>query len=151
MSSPIPEFGRAVPGVEYVPRPGGYAVIVNAQGEVALVATPRGLALPGGGLQEGESPEVAAVRETHEESGLRIRIGDRLGVADELLYAAEEKTYYRKRCGFFLAAITARPGAGEVDHELVWLSRHRAAAELRHESQRWAITQAWQQRRCIHD
>jgi 8-oxo-dGTP diphosphatase len=144
LSSPIPEFGQAVPGVEYVLRPGGYAVIFNTTGEVAVVATPHGLALPGGGQDDGESPEDAAIRETREECGLRIALGRRIGIADELVYAGEEKTYFRKRCVFFVAEVVEKLGGGEADHELLWLSPERAAEELLHESQRWAAKEALQ-------
>jgi len=151
VTSCVPEFGRAIPGIEYILRPGGYAVIINAAGEVAVVATPLGLALPGGGQHTGESPEAAAIRETLEECGLRITLGARLGVADELVFAADENTYFRKRCVFFLAKIVDKLGPGEPDHELRWLSPEKAAADLLHGSQRWAITQACQQRGASHD
>jgi 8-oxo-dGTP diphosphatase len=75
VTTPIPEFGCPATGVEYILRPGGYAVIFSPDGEVAVVATSLGLALPGGGQQAGESPEDAAIRETREECGLRIVLG----------------------------------------------------------------------------
>ncbi|MFO0960214.1 MAG: NUDIX domain-containing protein [Isosphaeraceae bacterium] len=86
----IPEFGTASPGAEYALRPGGYAIIFRASGEVAVVATPIGLALPGGGQEPGEAPESAAAREAAEECGLQIEVGRRVGVADELVYADAE-------------------------------------------------------------
>jgi 8-oxo-dGTP pyrophosphatase MutT (NUDIX family) len=98
---------------------------------------------PGGGQEAGESPEQAAVRETLEECGLRIVLGERVGVADELVFAAEENTHFRKRCTFFLAEVVEKVSAGEADHELLWLAPERAAAELRHESQRWAVAEAY--------
>jgi 8-oxo-dGTP diphosphatase len=39
--------------------------------------------LPGGGVDHGESPATALVRELHEETGLEASIGDLLGVHDE--------------------------------------------------------------------
>jgi hypothetical protein len=59
-----------------------------------------------------------------------------------LVFAADEGTHYRKRCAFFLAEVVGRSGAGEPDHELLWLSPTDALARLRHESQRWAVAEA---------
>jgi 8-oxo-dGTP pyrophosphatase MutT (NUDIX family) len=138
----IPEFGVVAPGAEYRLRPGGYAVIFRATGEVAAVSTPLGLALPGGGQDGDEPPEEAAVREVREECGLHVALGRRIGVADELVFAADDRTYYRKRCTFFLATITGRAGPGEPDHALVWLPPRDAVARLLHGSQRWAVSEA---------
>jgi 8-oxo-dGTP diphosphatase len=143
MAAVIPEFGIVALGASFVLRPGGYALLFNAAGEVATVSTPLGLALPGGGQEEGESPEDAAIREVQEECGLQIALGRRLGVADELVFAADERKYYRKRCTFFLGKVVVRSGEGESDHELVWLSPQDAVAQLLHESQRWAVSQAY--------
>jgi ADP-ribose pyrophosphatase YjhB (NUDIX family) len=148
MATAIPEFGSATPGAVYILRPGGYVVIFRTGGDVAVVSTPRGLALPGGGQDHGESAADAALREAHEECGLRIALGRCVGVADELVFAADEGKHYRKRCTFFLAAVVGRSGAGEPDHELVWLSPADAIARLQHESQRWAVAEAGRLARC---
>jgi 8-oxo-dGTP pyrophosphatase MutT (NUDIX family) len=140
MTLPIPEFGISDSEAEYILRPGGYAVIFSAAGEVAVASTPKGLFLPGGGQGVAESAEEAAVREAREECGLRISLGERIGVADELVFAVEEGRHYRKRCAFFLAEIIERVGAGEPDHELIWFAPEIAAERLRHESQRWAVS-----------
>jgi 8-oxo-dGTP pyrophosphatase MutT (NUDIX family) len=137
----IREFGTFVSGATYVLRPGGYAVIFSDAGDVATVATPRGLMLPGGGQNDGESPEGATLREVEEECGLRITLGSRIGVADELVFAADERTHYRKRCTFFFADVIGGVRVDEPDHKLTWLSRD-AVASLLHESQRWAAAEA---------
>ena len=142
MSSHVPEFGLNVADVEYRLRPGGYAVIFSNDGEVAVVSTPKGLFLPGGGQCAAESAEKAAAREALEECGLRISIGASIGVADELVFAVEEGKHYRKRCAFFLAEITERLAAGEPDHELIWIAPEAAVTGLLHESQRWAVDAA---------
>jgi 8-oxo-dGTP pyrophosphatase MutT (NUDIX family) len=115
---------------------------LSPDGELAVVSTPSGLALIGGGQNDGESPADAAIREAAEECGLQIKLGPQIGVADELVFAADERTHYRKRCTFFLADISGSIGAGEPDHELVWLSAADAMNKLRHESQRWAVAKA---------
>ena len=141
MTSALPEFGVAVPGIDYVLRPGGYAVIFNAAGEVATVSTPMGGLLPGGGQNDHEPAHEAALREVEEECGLRIVLGRLIGIADELVFAEQEKTYYRKRCTFFVAEVVGQSGSGEADHELAWLSPAEAVRKLRHESQQWAVAQ----------
>jgi 8-oxo-dGTP diphosphatase len=140
----IPEYGTASPGAESVLRPGGYAIILRATGEVAVVATPAGVALPGGGQEPRETPEQATIREVAEECGLQIDVGDYIGIADELVFTEAEGTHYRKRCAFFLASVVGKLGEGEADHELRWLPAHEAVASLRHECQRRAVTEACQ-------
>ena len=144
MSEERREFGSEDAGRSYRLRPGGYAVIRNPRGEVALVRTPEGMFLPGGGQLSGESPEQAAIRETAEEAGFRIALGVCLGVADQLKFSATEGGHLRKRCTFFLAEVLdgARQPAIEPDHELLWLPPAEAAAQLSDESQKWAVRAA---------
>jgi 8-oxo-dGTP diphosphatase len=138
----IPEFGAAVGDADYVLRPGGYLVVRNSRGEIAVLSTPQGFFLPGGGQDIGESPAQAAVREADEECGMRVRLKGRLGTADELVFAASEGTYYRKRCVFFSAELVRHGAGGERDHQLMWMTPEEAAPRLRHKSQAWAVLEA---------
>ena len=142
MAEDIPEFGVAVAGADYQLRPGGYLVLRDARGEVAVVSTPRGFFLPGGGQEDGEIPESAAVREAEEECGLCVRVTGLLGRADELVFAPEEGRYYRKRCTFFSAELVWCGPGWEADHELMWRREAAAALRLSHQSQRWAVSLA---------
>ena len=67
--------------VEQRTRVGAYVVIVR-DGAVLLVRFTRGgrWTLPGGGLDHGEDPRDAAVREVAEETGLDVRLGALLDV-----------------------------------------------------------------------
>ncbi|PWU09755.1 MAG: NUDIX hydrolase [Verrucomicrobia bacterium] len=135
----IPQFGEEVSGKEYVLRLGGYGVIRNDKRLAAVVITPGGTFLPGGAQEQGESPEAALVREAGEECGLLIRVTGLIGIADELVYADTEGTYFRKRGTFFAAEVHGHTQATEPDYKLLWLSPTEALSRLSHGSQRWAV------------
>ncbi|MDO4240959.1 MAG: NUDIX hydrolase [Microbacteriaceae bacterium] len=69
-------------------RVAAYAVI-ERRGEVLLTHWRRGdlhgWTLPGGGIDEGEDPRDAVVREVLEETGLEARVGSLLGVDSRVL------------------------------------------------------------------
>ena len=141
MSEPHATFGEFVEGVAYIPRPGGYAVIINDQGRIATVITPKGRFLPGGAIEQDETAEQAAVRETFEETGLHIRIIKSLGRSDELVYKLSAGKYFRKECEFYLADVVSFDGDGESDHILEWISAADAPQTLTHGSQAWVVDQ----------
>jgi 8-oxo-dGTP diphosphatase len=124
----------------YDPRPSAYVVVEEGDGAIAVVRTPKGLFLPGGGLVDGEGPEAAAVRECAEECGLVVSISSRIGVADEYVHSESEGRYWCKESHFFRGAVERGGGGGcEPDHELVWLGRAEATRSLTHDSHRWAV------------
>jgi 8-oxo-dGTP diphosphatase len=140
MKEKFREFGEILPGVTYVPRPGGYAIIHRAGGDIAVVTNSRGHYLPGGGQEPGEAPADAAVREAREECGLSIHIVEEIGVADQFVYSGEEAAGWQKRCTFFVAEVAGEgTGQEEADHVLSWVRPVEAMGCLVHESQRWAV------------
>lgn len=139
----IPEFGERVQTQQYVPRPGSYALLTNTQGRIAVMETPRGCFLPGGGLEGNETPEETLMREVKEECGFDVERLRRIGEAVEYVYTPGNESGIRKECVFFVANVGPAQGAAtEVDHILVWLEPQEAEARLAHGSQQWAVRQS---------
>ncbi len=103
-----------------VQRAAGTVVVRRAEGglEAALIHRPHrsDWSLPKGKLEKGESFEEAAVRETLEETGLRIELVELLGTSEY-----EHRTGRAKVVAVYLA--TLRSGSFVVNDEadeLVW-------------------------------
>lgn len=140
--SGIPEFGDIMPGRVYIPRPGAYGLIFDDRGRIAVMETPRGCFLPGGGSEGSETPEETLVREAREECGFSINVGRRLGEAAEYRDTPGHDYAIRKDCVFFAATVTGTGGAAtEADHTLIWLEPQEAETRLTHGSQQWAVRQ----------
>lgn len=135
----VPTFGDREAHREYESRPGAYAIIPNEEGLLAVVRTPNGIYLPGGGIEDRETPQIALEREVSEECGLRVRAGAWLGQADEYLHSPVYEKHFVKHSHFYLASILGRSQPTEPDHELLWLAVDEARERLRDGSQRWAI------------
>lgn len=132
-------FGERIEGVEYQLRPGSY-VLIKHEGRVAIVKTISGYCLPGAGQEPGETAESAAIRECWEEIGLRVKLIQSLGYAEQLAYGMPEARYFKKQCTFFLAELAeSERGKEEHDHELYWMTRDEALKHLVHESERWML------------
>jgi 8-oxo-dGTP diphosphatase len=140
----IPQFGSREPGRDYPDRPGAFAII-EREGKVALVRVSfegggGRTDLPGGGLDEGESAEQAAVRECGEEAGLVIEIEGEVVRADH--YFVNEKGVSRNTRGVFFAARALRADAKlkiEDDHALVWCDPQEALLKLDRDAHVWAL------------
>lgn len=115
-------------------------MIRNDRGEFAVVRTPEGTYLPGGGMDPGEEPADTVIRETLEECGLLVRAGSRIGVAVQFAWSETEQTYFEKRCTF-VDAIVLAPDQSRLqpDHEVLWVDGETARSVLTHEAHSWAI------------
>jgi 8-oxo-dGTP diphosphatase len=140
-SEPVPVFGQRLAGETYVVRPSAYALIENEKGEVATVLTPLGPFLPGGGIEAGETPEEAVIREAREECGLLVRADGEIARAIQFSYSKTERCYFEKRIVFLRAILEGTTVALEEDHELVWLPPKTAADRMWHESHAWVLGQ----------
>ena len=140
----VPTFGDRSAELNYVVRPGAYAVVRDAEGRVAVVRVPVGAFLPGGGIDPGETHEQALAREFREETGYVVRVGRPLGRATQLVVGRDGRghekvgTYYEAELGERLGDPT------EADHALEWLAPGAAVDALSHDAQKWIVRQATQ-------
>jgi len=111
--------------VVYQDRPGAYAIIITASGRVliTLQTTPiLDWQLPGGGIDQGESPQQALHREVMEETGWRICVERRLGCYQHYCYMPDYDRYARKICHIYLArGIHQVAPSSEPDHQSMLL------------------------------
>lgn len=128
-------------GCPYVIRPSAYVLVRNSSGEIAIVRTATGVFLPGGGIETGETPEQAVVREAMEECGFVLRECRSLANAIEIVYSATENACFEKRSTFFTADLREVTLAQEPDHDLLWLKPGDAMDMVSHGSHRWIIDQ----------
>ena len=120
-------------------RPSAYALVRNTRGEWALVRTPQGCFLPGGGMEPEETPQQTVKRESREECGFVLDPGPVAARAIQFVYSTEEEEYFEKVCEFVEAELIALVEPSEDDHELLWLDLDQALKFLSHESHRWAL------------
>ena len=138
----IPTFGVRHAGVHYRVRPSAYAVVPDEwhhPGALAVLRTPLGWFLPGGGRDDGESPVETVVREGVEEAGLRLDPLEVLGEATEWIHAAGDAAGWEKRCTFLVARVVGTADAVEPDHVLEWIPFAEAALVLTPPTHRWAV------------
>jgi 8-oxo-dGTP diphosphatase len=142
MGSPHMQFGKKIDGIDYTDRPGAYAVIFNDRQQVAVMKTPRGFFLPGGGT-DGEEPAAALAREIIEETGMGVHILKEIGNAAQFCFSPNRRGGLNKKGTFYVAAFTGKlEEPSEKDHELVWLAIEEAKTHLMHDFQKWAVEKA---------
>ena len=136
-------FGSRADDCSYTIRPSAYALLIDDERRVAVVRTPEGTFLPGGGVENDETPEAAVAREALEECGFILQLGPWVVRAIQFVYSVKEATHFEKRSTFFEAEIDGNDLAHlEADHETLWLGFDTAKQLLSHDSHRWA-TEQW--------
>lgn len=140
----VPVFGGAPEGETCVPRQAAYVVVRRGDGRVAAVRARAGdgavFWLPGGGVDAGETPRKAAVRELREELGWPEIDLTEAGRAVQHFHAASDGCWYRMEATFFLASPPAEEDVERSggEHALAWLDPRTEGARFYHASHAWA-------------
>lgn len=159
-------FGSREPGYEYIVRPGTYGIGFGKQVEgemvhytvdspetlkqmpveerealyVGLVKTPRGLFIPGGGIEEGEDHEFCLKREFIEETGYEVEIKAFIGIGRLAGITPKSGRRVELEGHFYLIDYTQRTGGQvEDDHEFMWIPYEKAKADILLEHQRYVF------------
>ena len=140
-----PQFGPD-PGRRVPDRPTAFGVCAR-EGLIAVVniVRPGGAYtdLPGGGLDPGEEPTAALVREFGEETGLVVEAGPLLARAAQFLTRVDGEIVDNRSWLYEARWIAAAPALKiESDHTLDWIAPLDALRRLRLENHVWAVA-AW--------
>jgi 8-oxo-dGTP diphosphatase len=130
-------FGAQVDGHTYHARRAVYAVIPDSDGRVAAVRYRRYLFLPGGGMEGGETPEHALMREVEEECAQRLHIAKKIGEALQYFYAPSEDKYFAMHAVFYAGTFLGQT-PGQAEYPVVWVFPD-AKAQFFHASHLWAV------------
>lgn len=127
-------------GIDYIDRPGVYALIEGYDKRIAVIETSKGYFLPGGGIDSGESEVEALKREITEEIGCHCSVLIELGIAVEYIKSQSDEKYYQIRSKFYKVHLDSLVRESiEKDHRLVWLLQEDAVKLLTRQGQVWAV------------
>ncbi len=142
MSDDIPQFGTK-PEKEYKDRLSAYAVVFNDDGKLLTLIVGTTFHLPGGGIDLGEDPQEAVVREAQEEAGCKITDLQYIGKANQFFLNTDMGPL--NKLGIFFKArmihIDSTKGV-EADHKISWLTPEEFFYSSSSEFQKWALKKA---------
>ncbi len=117
-------------------RPGAYGIALSGD-RLLVVRGPSGRwHLPGGGLNDAETPQDALGREILEETGHRLVRATPLAVAEQYLIVENDEAIM-KRCHFFTVDVV-RELTGGAD-QFSWEPVTAALSEMAEDASAWAV------------
>lgn len=142
-----PRYGSPPrPGTRYRRRPGAYALLLR-DGWMLVTRQVTGeideIQLPGGGIDPGEEPGPAALREIREETGYRARLLRHLARYRQFTWMPEYGFHAEKVCHVYLGRVGSRVGPpSEPGHAAMWMRPQEAVERLASPGNR-AVVATW--------
>jgi 8-oxo-dGTP diphosphatase len=138
------QFNELPEGEPYIDRPGSYVIMTREAKLVVVRIIGWGECfLPGGGIDKGEQPVEALIREVREETGYFITGMEKICEAAEYIYSPTAGAYLNKQGLYYSAEIIDQDTSFiiEEDHEVLYLPVDKALETLYLDSQKWAVQQ----------
>ena len=126
--------------VEHSTRIGAYIIPIK-KNKIAVIKTPKGYFLIGGGKENDETDEQCIMRECLEETGCKVTIKTKICSAETFTYH-DKIGYFHPVQTYYTGIINEKISEPiETDHELVWLDCNNIKNKMYVEMQNWAIEQ----------
>ncbi|MCR1898579.1 NUDIX domain-containing protein [Irregularibacter muris] len=131
-------LGKRIDGVKYYDRKGAYLIAVE-KNMLAVVQTPKGYFLLGGGFEEKENHIECIKRECLEETGYDVVIQDYIGCAEE--YCLHNELGYFHPLQFYYSGKIASKISEPIenDHIFNWISMENIEEKMYIKAQAWAV------------
>ena len=133
-------FGEKFDGKTYHDRKGAYLICIKGD-MAAVVKTPKGYFLIGGGIEENETHAECIKRETIEEIGFSSNINGYLASAEEYRIHKQWGYFHPIQFYYYGEIIEKILEPLETDHELKWISTENIEEKMYVKAQAWAIKQ----------
>lgn len=124
---------------DYPTREAAYGLLIH-EDHIALVSTPRGVFLPGGGIEGDETQEECIVREFKEEIGMTVIPLSHV-LTTKLTDVTPSRTFPIDMVGHCWHVKDAMLTVEDIedDHELIWLTYEEASRQLKLVHQAWVM------------
>ena len=126
--------------VHYEDRPGAYGMLIDDDNLIAVIRIDTSYFLPGGGIDDGESPESCLSREVKEELGISVLEYEAVGEAIEHIYSPTMRKHYKIHGYYFRITnhITMHAPI-DTDHTVCWVDASDALLHLQRPGQTFML------------
>ena len=126
--------------VHYEDRPGSYGILIDDNKLIAVIRLDTNYFLPGGGIDDGESPEICLSREVREELGFKVLEYLPIGEAIEHIYAPRMRKHYKIH-GYYFRITKYIPIHAPIDkdHTVCWVEPSDALLHLQRPGQTFML------------